>query len=51
MVKIPIVSKSKPKRAVLFNPLLDMPILASSNLAANKEKYDVKNMDKYGTII
>ena len=28
-----------------FNPLPDMPILSSTNSAANK---DVKNMDKWG---
>ena len=31
---------------ICFNPLPDMPILGSSNLAANKE-YDAKNMDKW----
>ena len=33
-----------------LNPLPCMPILDSSISAANK-KYDVKNMDKWGTII
>ena len=27
-----------------------MPILGSLNLAANKDNYDVKNMDKWGYI-
>ena len=33
-----------------FNPLPHMPVLGSSNSAANKNM-DVKNMDKWGTII
>ena len=29
-----------------INPLSDMPILGSSNSAANKDNYAVKNMNK-----
>ena len=35
---------------LLLNPIPHMAILSSSSWAASK-KYDVKNMDKWGTII
>ena len=34
--------------SVALNPLLDMPTLGSFNSAANKDLYDVKNIDKWG---
>ena len=33
-----------------INPSPDMPVLDSSNSAANKDNYNVKNMDKWGYI-
>ena len=32
----------------ILNPFRDMPILGSSDSAANKDVCDVKNMDKWG---
>ena len=44
------ISKSNSAIVPVFNPLPDIPILDSSNSAANKDNYDVKNMDKQGYI-
>ena len=38
-------------QARVLIPLPDMPILGFSNSSAKKKRYDVKNMDKWDTII